>query len=45
MPGEITLKFIYMPIEGIENDLLRVIWQLVLTIPKVGRVIPVLWLI
>jgi len=37
IPGEITIKLIYILIEGIENDLLRVIWQVVLATPSTGN--------
>jgi hypothetical protein len=37
IPGEITIKLISILIEGIENDLLRVIWQVVLATPKTGN--------
>ena len=32
-----TIKLIYILIEGIEKALLRVIWQVVLATPKTGR--------
>lgn len=34
-----------MLIEGIEKDLLRVIWQVVLATPRTGREIEFAWLI
>jgi hypothetical protein len=37
IPGEITIKLISILIEGIEKDLLRVIWQVVLATPSTGN--------
>lgn len=38
-------KLISIPIEGIEKDLLKVIWAVVEATPRTGKVIPVFWLI
>ena len=44
MPGEATLKFISIPIEGIEKNLVRVIWAVVETMSRTGREMPAAWL-
>lgn len=41
-PDEIILKFISIPIEGIEKDLLKVIWQVELKELSTGSEIEVL---
>ena len=41
IPGEIMLKFISMATDGIEKDLLRVIWQVEFMAERTGREIGV----
>ena len=41
IPGDMMVKTISMPIEGMEYVLLKVIWQVVLTVFKTGRLIGV----
>jgi hypothetical protein len=43
-PGDMTAKFISMLIDGIEKDLLSVIWQVVEATPSTGNVMLVVWL-